>query len=159
LVSDRLSSELGAGCLPGSLLRAAFLAVDRRGHRAWCVLFSAVLAVTPHWAGLFVDLAATILYGNLCAIPQRNFKRLLGYSVSVHAGYPLLGVVAMNAGVSAILYYLSGYLFTALAFMVGYCDAERAGRDISAWLGAQRFRCSRPPYVIDGVAGRHPLLA
>src|SRR5258708_19804561 len=28
----------------------------------------------------------TILYGNLCALPQRNLKRLLGYSSIAHAG-------------------------------------------------------------------------
>jgi NADH-quinone oxidoreductase subunit N len=43
-------------------------------------------------------------------------KRLLGYSSIAHAGYLLLGVAALNAsGASAILYYLSGYLFTVVA--------------------------------------------
>ena len=55
-------------------------------------------------------------HGNLCALPQRNLKRLLGYSSISHAGYLLLGVAALNAsGQSAILYYLAGYLFTVLA--------------------------------------------
>jgi NADH-quinone oxidoreductase subunit N len=58
----------------------------------------------------------TILYGNLCAIPQRNLKRLLGYSSISNAGYMLLGVAALStAGQSALLYYLGGYLFTLLA--------------------------------------------
>ena len=72
------------------------------------------------WKLLSVASAITILYGNLCAIPQRNVKRLLGYSSIAHAGYMLLGVAALSAaGQSAILYYLSGYLFTVLgAFTV-----------------------------------------
>jgi NADH-quinone oxidoreductase subunit N len=81
------------------------------------VLFSAVPDVTAHWKTLLMVVSAvTILYGNLCAIPQRNLKRLLGYSSIAHAGYLLLGVAALtSAGQSAVLYYLSGYLFTTLA--------------------------------------------
>jgi NADH-quinone oxidoreductase subunit N len=80
-------------------------------------LFGAIPSVTAHWDKLLIVVSAiTILYGNLCAIPQRNLKRLLGYSSISHAGYLLLGVAAVNAaGQSAVLYYLSGYLFTTLA--------------------------------------------
>jgi NADH-quinone oxidoreductase subunit N len=71
---------------------------------------------------LTIIAAITILYGNLCALPQRNLKRLLGYSSISHAGYLLLGVVALAGswgkstdGGAAILYYLAGYLFTVMA--------------------------------------------
>ncbi|MCI0537173.1 MAG: NADH-quinone oxidoreductase subunit N [Verrucomicrobiales bacterium] len=103
------------------------------------VLFSAVPAVTAQWSQLLMVISAvTILYGNLCAIPQRNLKRLLGYSSIAHAGYLLLGVAAMNAaGSSAILYYLSGYLFTLLAaFMViALVTREAQDEDITALAG------------------------
>ena len=81
------------------------------------VLFTAVPGVTHQWANLLIIISGiTILYGNLCALPQRNLKRLLGYSSISHAGYLLLGVAALNAsGQAAILYYLAGYLFTVLA--------------------------------------------
>ena len=81
------------------------------------VLFTAVPSVTHNWATLLIVISAiTILYGNLCALPQRNIKRLLGYSSISHAGYLLLGVAALNAsGQAAIMYYLTGYLFTVLA--------------------------------------------
>jgi NADH-quinone oxidoreductase subunit N len=81
------------------------------------VLFTAVPSVTLHWWKLLIVISAiTILYGNLCALPQRNLKRLFGYSSIAHAGYLLLGVAALNAnGQAAILYYLAGYLFTVLA--------------------------------------------
>jgi NADH-quinone oxidoreductase subunit N len=91
------------------------------------VLFTAVPTITAHWANLLIIISGiTILYGNLCAIPQQNLKRLLGYSSIAHAGYLLLGVAALAGGVhnssaggSALLYYLAGYLFTVLgAFMV-----------------------------------------
>jgi len=91
------------------------------------VLFVAAPAVTKHWSALLMWLAgATILYGNLCAIPQRNVKRLLGYSSIAHAGYLLLGVVALSsAGHAAVLYYLSGYLFTVLAAFIVICLVMR----------------------------------
>ena len=55
------------------------------------VLFAAVPDVTSHWGGFLAIIAAiTILYGNLCAIPQRNLKRLLGYSSIGNAGSRLL---------------------------------------------------------------------
>ena len=80
-------------------------------------LFVAIPSVTAHWDKLLIIVSAiTILYGNLCAIPQRNLKRLLGYSSIAHAGYLLLGVAALtSAGQAAALYYLGGYLFTTMA--------------------------------------------
>src|SRR5450756_2925660 len=70
------------------------------------VLFTAVPAITAHWTNLLIIISGiTILYGNLCAIPQRNLKRLMGYSSIAHAGYLLLGVAALSsAGQVAVLY-------------------------------------------------------
>lgn len=113
------------------------------------VLFLAVPDITAQWPKLLVMISAvTILYGNLCALPQRNLKRLLGYSSIAHAGYMLLGIAAMaatvaaggdgaNAGASAILYYLSGYLFTVLGAFTVICLVLRqvGGEDISALAG------------------------
>jgi NADH-quinone oxidoreductase subunit N len=112
------------------------------------VLFSAVPEVTAHWGGFLAIVAAcTILYGNLCAIPQRNLKRLLGYSSIGNAGYLLLGAVAANkSGSSAILYYLAGYLFTVLAAFTVICILTRQAddEDIS---------------ILAGLNQRSPLLA
>ncbi len=112
------------------------------------VLFTAVPQVALHWDKLLIAISAiTILYGNLCAIPQRNLKRLLGYSSIANAGYLLLGFAALNqSGFSAILYYLCGYLFTVLAaFMViTLVTRGRDTDDIS---------------VLAGLNQRSPLLA
>jgi len=99
---------------------AAFLAIGSKAAGFVLLLrflFTAIPSIAMHWEKLLIIISAfTILYGNLCAIPQRNLKRLLGYSSIAHAGYLLLGVAALNhAGQSAVLYYLSGYLFTTLA--------------------------------------------
>jgi NADH-quinone oxidoreductase subunit N len=103
------------------------------------VLFVAVPAVTEQWSKLLIVISAiTILYGNLCAIPQRNLKRLFGYSSIAHAGYMLLGVAALSAaGQSAILYYLSGYLFTVLGAFTVIClvMTQVEGEDVMALAG------------------------
>jgi NADH-quinone oxidoreductase subunit N len=103
------------------------------------VLFTAVPSVTAHWADLLIVISGiTILYGNLCAIPQRNLKRLLGYSSIAHAGYLLLGVAALSAsGQAAVMYYLAGYLFTVLAAFTVICLVMRQANaeDISALAG------------------------
>jgi NADH-quinone oxidoreductase subunit N len=103
------------------------------------VLFTAVPGLTEHWSNLLILISAiTILYGNLCAIPQRNVKRLLGYSSIAHAGYLLLGVAAFSHdGQAAILYYLSGYLFAVLAAFTVICLVMRQvdGEDITSLAG------------------------
>ena len=108
--------------------RPRFLpSVPRRRDLSCClrVLFTAVPGVTNHWANLLIVISGiTILYGNLCALPQRNLKRLLGYSSIAHAGYLLLGVAALSAsGQSALMYYLAGYLFTVIGGV--YCHRAR----------------------------------
>jgi len=103
------------------------------------VLFVAVPDITKQWSKpLIIISGITILYGNLCAIPQRNIKRLLGYSSIAHAGYMLLGVAALSAaGQSAILYYLSGYLFTVLGAFTVICLALQQvdSEDVAALAG------------------------
>jgi NADH-quinone oxidoreductase subunit N len=102
-------------------------------------LFTAIPSVSAHWANpLIIISGITILYGNLCALPQRNLKRLLGYSSIAHAGYLLLGVAALSAsGQAAGLYYLSGYLFTVLGAFTVICLVMRHldNEDISALAG------------------------
>ena len=120
----------------------AFLAIGSKAAGVVLLmrlLFGAVPAVTIDWSSLLVFVTiATILYGNLCAIPQRNLKRLLGYSSIGNAGYLLLGVTAANeAGSSAILYYLFGYLFAVLAafFVISLISRQAQSDDISILAG------------------------
>ena len=106
------------------------------------VLLAGLLPVQGIWMTLLLVLAsATLLYGNLGAIPQRNIKRLLGYSSIGHAGYMLMGVVAVNSlGTSAVLFYLGQYAFTNLcAFMaiIGVSNAINSD-EISKFSGLGR---------------------
>lgn len=112
------------------------------------ILFTAVPGLAVQWTQLLVAITAiTILYGNLCAIPQRNLKRLLGYSSIGNAGYLLLGITAANsAGSTSVLYYLTGYLFTVIAAftVISIVTRQAQDEDIS---------------VLAGLHQRSPLLA
>ena len=103
------------------------------------VLLVAFPEVTAHWKCLLITISAiTILYGNLCALPQRNLKRLMGYSSISHAGYLLLGVAALSTnGEAAVLYYLAGYLFTIMAafFVIALVMRHLADEDVSSLAG------------------------
>ena len=56
-----------------------------------------------------------MILGNLAAITQDNVKRMLAYSSIAHAGYVLLGIIALNSfGLSGILVYSIVYLFANL---------------------------------------------
>jgi NADH-quinone oxidoreductase subunit N len=80
-----------------------FMGVFAAWHLEWSVVFACLAAVT-------------MTYGNLIAMFQTNIKRLLGYSSIGHAGYLLMGAaVGSVAGISAMNFYLLGYLFTNLA--------------------------------------------
>jgi NADH-quinone oxidoreductase subunit N len=83
---------------------------------------------------LSVAAAATILFGNLSALTQRNAKRLMGLSGVSHAGYLLLGVVAsftVEWAAGAVWFYLFTYLLAAMAVfgvmahVVGDNDADQ----------------------------------
>ena len=86
----------------------------------------------------------TMTIGNLCALNQRNLKRMLAYSGIAHAGYMMMGLAVLNNdGLSAILLYIVVYLIMNVgAFLVVAIVANVTGdEDIEtyrglAWRGA-----------------------
>ncbi len=92
---------------------------------------------------LFLSMV-TMTVGNLCALNQRNLKRMLAYSGIAHAGYMMMGLAVLNNdGLSAILFYLVVYLIMNVgAFLVVAMIANVTGNeDIGtyrglAWRGA-----------------------
>ncbi|MFN7140420.1 MAG: NADH-quinone oxidoreductase subunit N, partial [Limisphaerales bacterium] len=128
------------------------------------VLFIAVPQVAAQWTNLLIVIAAiTILYGNLCALPQRNLKRLMGYSSIANAGYLLLGFAALTkTGSSAVLYYLAGYLFTVIAAFTVIVLVTRGQEtdDISVLAGLGRrspFLAASLTLAMVSLAGIPPL--
>ncbi len=74
------------------------------------------LSIRADWLPIIEALALlTIVGGNVMALGQSNVKRLLAYSSIVHGGYLLIGIiVGYVLGATAILFYLSSYLFMNL---------------------------------------------
>lgn len=55
--------------------------------------------------------ALSMTYGNLCALAQKDVKRILGFSSVAHAGYIMLGLVSGTAmGLSAAAFYALAYV-------------------------------------------------
>ncbi len=74
----------------------------------------------------------SMAYGNLIALAQTDFKRLLGFSGIAHAGYVLVGFVAMDAaGFTASLYYITSYMLMVLACFVVISRASRDGTNLA----------------------------
>lgn len=94
--------------------------------------------------------AATLLLGNLAAIPQTNFKRLLAYSSISHAGFLVLAL-SSNGGSSdltpaqIIAFYMAAYLgMTLLCFAVLVMVNRTSGSDdLRAFDGLHR----RSPFL------------
>jgi NADH-quinone oxidoreductase subunit N len=71
-------------------------------------------------AVLMLVSAVTMTVGNVAALTQTNMKRLLAYSSIAHAGFIMMGVVALSEnGARGMMVYLLAYVFMNLgAFLV-----------------------------------------
>lgn len=96
----------------------------------------------PRYAPVVAALCgATLLAGNLLALPQTNVKRLLAYSGVAQIGYMLLGLVARTElGVAMLLFYVATYAFANVgAFgVVQAVGSARGSDDLSAYRGLAR---------------------
>lgn len=126
---------------------AALLSV---GPKAASIIALATLLTTAFNVPVLVDAWRTALVwiamltmsvGNLQAIQQRNVKRLLGYSSVAQLGYILIGVaVGTAAGISALILYVAGYIFTNIgAFAtIGALRDAGVGDDVEDYAGLVR---------------------
>jgi NADH-quinone oxidoreductase subunit N len=100
---------------------------------------------------LVVLAGATLIYGNLAALTQTNFKRLLAYSSIGHAGYLLIAVAGISAvdSLQAVMVYLGAYLvMTLLSFLILVIVAEHSeGDDIAHFNGLAK----RSPFLAFGL--------
>ena len=142
----------------------AFMAVATKAaaFAVFVRFFDVALAPqAAEWQPALAVLAAiSIVVGNVGALGQDSLKRLLGYSGVAQAGYVLGGlVVASEAGVAALVFYLAGYLFMNLAAFAVLVAREREtpyGDDIRAvrGLGAERPLLAWPLTIaMLGLAG------
>jgi NADH-quinone oxidoreductase subunit N len=93
---------------------------------------------------LLILACATLLFGNLAAIPQTNFKRLLAYSSIAHAGFLILALAAWQPETSVALgsakvvsFYLATYLLMTLGtfFVLAQVRIQRDGENITNFNG------------------------
>jgi NADH-quinone oxidoreductase subunit N len=124
----------------------AFLSVAPKAVGVAALITVAGLA--PVGTVLAIVAAASMLAGNLLALPQNDTRRLLGYSGIAQMGVVLVALAAGGpAALGTAAFFLGGYLFTNLgAFLVVHAVAEDGGgHDVgslaglarrSPWLGA-----------------------
>ncbi len=75
---------------------------------------------------------ASMFFGNLIALVQTDFKRLLGFSGIAHAGYAVVGLVTLSEpGFAASLYYITGYMLMVLACFVVISRVSRDGTNVA----------------------------
>ena len=100
------------------------------------------LHLAQGWAmTLAVISAITMTVGNLLALPQTNIKRLIAFSSVSHAGYALIGVVALSQlGAASVVFYLAAYIATnLLAFGIVMAFSRVTGlEDLKDYSGMSR---------------------
>ncbi len=93
---------------------------------------------------LLILTCATLLFGNLAAIPQTNFKRLLAYSSIAHAGFLILALAAWKpetdfsqGSAKVVSFYLATYLLMTLGvfFVLAQVRIQRDGESIKDFNG------------------------
>ena len=84
----------------------------------------------------------TMLVGSIFAVTQTDVKRMLAYSSVAHAGFILVGVIALNrAGLSGSLFYLLAYGLTtigAFGILTLVRDPDGEATHLSRWAGLGR---------------------
>ena len=106
------------------------------------LFFVAFPDFAPSWTlALAILSAVTMTVGNLLALPQTNIKRLLAFSSISHAGYVLIGAVALSQlGAASVVFYLAAYILTnLLAFGIVMAFSRVTGlEDLKDYSGLSR---------------------
>lgn len=96
---------------------------------------------------LMVLSVASMFYGNLVALVQKDIKRMLGFSSIAHAGYVLIGIITLrDTGYAASMFYIGGYLVMSLACFLVVCKVSKTGENVGM-------------DDLEGLHQRSPLLA
>ena len=107
--------------------------VKTAGFAAFLRLFSACFSeVSDFWVPvLMVITIITLFVGNITALYQHSFKRMLAFSSISHAGYLLFAIVALGAGsANAVFVYASAYsIASIIAFGALILVHQQSGSD------------------------------
>ncbi|HYG63852.1 MAG TPA: NADH-quinone oxidoreductase subunit N [Thermoanaerobaculia bacterium] len=112
------------------------------------IFYEGLGTLKPDWQWVVALVAAaTMIWGNLAALTQQNVKRMLAYSSIAHAGYVLIGVLAVSEiGLWSVLFYLLAYTFITLGAFGTVILLERreyAGETVADYAGLSR----RSPFL------------
>lgn len=111
-----------------------FIATASKAAAAALILRLAALGAGYGYSftiALVVLSIASMTLGNLVAIIQRDFKRMLAYSSIAHAGYILIGVISMQeAGFTSVVYYALAYLVMNFTVFMVLSEVASDGRDL-----------------------------
>ena len=114
------------------------------------VFYVALGGLSWEWKPVLWGIAVlTMVVGSIFALTQTDLKRMLAYSSIAHAGFVLVGLIAVDAvskdghvlGVSSVLFYLVAYGFSTIgAFAVVSLVRDAAGEatHLSQWAGLAR---------------------
>jgi len=108
------------------LIRFLYVGINGFGNSLWVVLFIVVLSLL------------SMILGNLMALPQKNFKRLMAYSSIAHGGYIMIAFIAATTEAQwAVFIYLMAYILMNLgAFAVAMLvERGRGSGEITAFAG------------------------
>ncbi|MBL7925216.1 MAG: NADH-quinone oxidoreductase subunit N [Bacteroidia bacterium] len=116
--------------------------VKTAAFAAFYRLFSSCfLSFAEYWVPVVAVVSAlSMLAGNILAVYQTSFKRMLAYSSIAHAGYLLMALVAMNeVSAGAILLYAAAYSLGSLgAFACLHAVSQQGNEQIAALNGLGR---------------------
>lgn len=112
----------------GALLRVLYVGFD---GLAW------------NWQPVVAIVAVlTMVIGAVLSVTQTDIKRLLAYSSITHAGFVLVGLVALDrTGVTSVLFYLVAYGFSVIAAFALIALVRSQGNEatrLSQWAGLGR---------------------
>ncbi len=80
---------------------------------------------------LLLCAVASMFYGNLSALVQKDVKRMLGFSGIAHAGFVLLGILTFQiTGYANAMYYIIGYVLMNLACFLVLCNVSEKGENV-----------------------------
>ncbi|HEY0591623.1 MAG TPA: NADH-quinone oxidoreductase subunit N [Thermoanaerobaculia bacterium] len=104
------------------------------------IFYMALAEFQVDWSAVMAVVAAlSMIVGNLAAVTQENVKRMLAWSSIGHAGYALLGILAMSElGLTSVLVYMLVYIVATLgiwALILMLRRREYAGESIADFGG------------------------
>ncbi len=104
------------------------------------IFYVALAADQQQWRPIVSAIAIlTMAVGAIAVISQRDAKRSLAFSSIAHAGFLLLGVLALNlSGLKASMFYLFSYGFAtigAFAIITLVRDSTGEVTDLNRWAG------------------------